>query len=283
MKSLAVLMTCHNRVDSTLGCLAHLFAQSACDRVALSVYLVDDGSSDGTAQAVRERYPAVNVIMGDGNLFWNRGMHRAFEEALKSGFDYYLWLNDDTNLYRDALATLLRSHEELAEQSSPLSIVVASTRDSETKEFTYGGYQNRRGAINRIGFRFTPPADHLVQCDAMCGNCVLIPKGVADVVGNIDPQYAHQWGDVDYGMRAVKKGCQLWIAPGYLAECSGNPDAAKWKKAQGLSFKERLAAFRSVKGSGTHDWYRFVRRHAGILWPVVWLIPYVRFVIATIR
>lgn len=282
MKSLAVLMTCHNRVDSTMDCLAHLFAQSACDGVALSVYLVDDGSSDGTSQVVGERYPAVNVIIGDGSLFWNRGMHRAFEEALETGYDYYLWLNDDTNLYSEALDTLLRSHAELEQKGTPPSIVVVSTRDPETGEFTYGGMKNRRGVLNRIGHRFVPPADHLQQCDAMCGNCVLIPKGVTERVGNIDPQYAHQWGDVDYGMRATEKGCQLWIAPGYLAECGGNPDAVKWK-APGLPFKERLAAFRSVKGLGTDDWLRFVRRHAGVLWPLVWLSPYVRFVLATFR
>ena len=96
MTSIAVLMTCHNRVNSTLECLAHLYEQTALDRVVLSVYLVDDGSSDGTGEQVHERFPDVNVLKGDGSLFWNGGMHRAFGEALKVGFDYYLWLNDDT-------------------------------------------------------------------------------------------------------------------------------------------------------------------------------------------
>ncbi len=49
----------------------------------LSVYLVDDGSSDGTGDAVRQAYPSVSVIRGDGTLFWNRGMRKAWEDALK--------------------------------------------------------------------------------------------------------------------------------------------------------------------------------------------------------
>ena len=278
MTSIAVLMTCHNRANSTLECLAHLFEQNALDRAALSVYLVDDGSSDGTGELVRDRFPDVNVIDEDGSLFWNRGMHRAFGEALEVGFDYYLWLNDDTYLYRDALLTLLRSHEGLKARGDARSIVVASTRDPDTREFTYGGYRNRRGAINRIGFRLTPPADRLISCDAMCGNCVLIPDAVADIVGNIAPEYRHKWGDVDYGMRAVKSGCQIWIAPGYLADCSANPDADRWKMP-GVLWKERLAELHSVKGLGKQDWFRFVRRHAGLMWPLVWLSPYVRILI----
>jgi len=282
MISIATLMTCHNRIDSTLECLAHLFDQSVLDQVALSVYLVDDGSSDGTGELVRDRFPAVNVIDGDGSLFWNRGMHRAFEEALKVGFDYYLWLNDDTYLYRDALKTLLSVHEDLMAKGNTQSIVVASTRDPDTGEFTYGGFRNIRGAINRVGLTPTPPADRAIRCDSMCGNCVLIPDAVADIVGNIDPEYRHQWGDADYGLRAVKNGCMIWIAPGYLADCGANPDADRWKMP-GLPLKERFAELRSIKVHGKNDWLRFVRRHGGVLWPLVWLSPYVRVLFRTFK
>jgi GT2 family glycosyltransferase len=280
--SIAVLMTCHNRVNNTLKCLSRLFEQSVLDQVALSVYLVDDGSSDGTGDAVRKQYPDVNVINGDGSLFWNRGMHSAFEEALKGGFDYYLWLNDDTYLYRDTLKTLLSVHEELASRGNTRSIVVASTRDPDTGEFTYGGFRNTRGAINRVGLTPTPPEDRPIQCDSMCGNCVLIPDGVASIVGNIDPEYRHQWGDADYGLRAVKNGCSVWIAPGYLADCEGNPDADRWK-LPGLPLKERLAELRSIKVHGKDDWFRFVRRHGGLLWPLVWISPYVRVLISSFK
>ena len=41
-------------------------------------------------------------------------MRVAFAEAMRSGFDYYLWLNDDTGLYPKALYTLLEASEKLA-------------------------------------------------------------------------------------------------------------------------------------------------------------------------
>ena len=78
---IAVLMACHNRVVTTLCCLERLFNNNLAD---IDVWLVDDGSSDGTETRVRERFPSVNVIKGTGNLYWARGMRLAWEKAIET-------------------------------------------------------------------------------------------------------------------------------------------------------------------------------------------------------
>ena len=105
---LAVLITCYNRRQSTLSCLEALYNQSVED-VKLDVYLVDDGCTDGTGEAVRSRFPEVRVVAGDGNLYWCGGMRVAFSEAMKGDYDYYFWLNDDTVLLPGALQGLLET------------------------------------------------------------------------------------------------------------------------------------------------------------------------------
>lgn len=282
MSTLAVLMTCHNRVAKTLVCLDHLFGQIFPKSVTMSVFLVDDGSTDNTGAVVKEKYREVNVICGDGNLFWNRGMHRAFEVALEIGFDYYLWLNDDTLLYPDAVARMLETHSDLEARGHARSIVVGSTRDPVTGEFTYGGYIGSRTIINPLRLRLQAPEAVPVACDTMCGNCVLIPKQVTDVVGNMDATYMHRWGDVDYGLRAKAAHCECWIAPGYLAECEGNPNADRHRDHT-LSFKQRLTELHSLKGLGKKDWLRFVRTHGGTFWVGVWVRPYLRLIYDTFR
>ncbi|MCK5662791.1 MAG: glycosyltransferase family 2 protein, partial [Thiotrichaceae bacterium] len=263
-----------NRFGITLACLDSLFAQNNLDSIKLSVFLVDDNSADGTADAVHERYPQVHIIMGDGNLFWNRGMHRSFEEALKTGFDFYLWLNDDTTLHSEALEVLLKTHQELVEDGIPASIVIASTKDPVTGEFTYGGYRQSSN-FNPLSLRLTPAADKPIYCDTFCGNVVLIPRRVAGVVGNIDPVFKHRWGDVDYGLRAKSIGCQCWIVPGYHAECAANPNADRWRDKK-LPIKDKLKDIRSIKGLAKNDWKIYVRRHGGLLWPLMWVRPYMR-------
>lgn len=282
MHTLAVIMTCHNRVDKTLVCLTRLFDQDCAEELKISVYLVDDGSTDGTGSTVKSRYPDINVIQGDGSLFWNRGMHRAFGEALKTDFDYYLWLNDDTLLYPGALGTMIKTHRELAALGRAASIIAASTRDPTTGKFTYGGYIGAGNIINPLRLRLLQPQKKSVSVDTMCGNCVLIPKQVTDVVGNIDPKYRHRWGDVDYGLRAKAAHCESWIAPGYLADCEGNSNVDRHLDHD-LPFMQRLKELHSMKGLGKKDWFQFVHAHGGALWIGVWVRPYLRLIYDTFR
>ncbi len=70
---IAALLTCFNRKQKTLVCLEALFNQVLPADVDISAYLVDDASTDGTSDVVRQTYPQVKIFSGDGNLFWNGG------------------------------------------------------------------------------------------------------------------------------------------------------------------------------------------------------------------
>ena len=220
---LAVLMTCHNRRNTTLACLPALYQQDK----NFDVFLVDDGSSDGTADAVKSCYPEVNVIKGNGNLFWVGGMRLAFAEALKYSYDYYLWLNDDTLLEPDALSNLLNAHEILVQRGYSDSIVVGSVKDPATGKHTYGGATRTKGWLSNK-FKPVEPGKEFKLCDTMQGNIVLIPNSVAEKVGNLDSTFIHTMGDLDYGLRARRLGCHVWIAPGYMGTCSRNSICGSW-------------------------------------------------------
>src|SRR5574343_1009849 len=101
--SVAVLMTCFNRCDQTLLALEAL-AGAVGKAAQLIVVLVDDGSTDGTADRVRRNYPDVHVVTGSGNLFWNGGMRLAWQSALPFEPSFFLWLNDDTVLRAGAIS-----------------------------------------------------------------------------------------------------------------------------------------------------------------------------------
>ena len=269
-KKIAVLMTCYNRRKTTLSCLAALEKQE-CN---FDVYLVDDGSSDGTADAVNREYPQVRILQGDGNLFWVGGMRMAFAEAMKNGYDYYLWLNDDTILEPQAIDKLLKIHHELASQDKADSIVVGSTKDSITGQPTYGGaVKSKRWYSNK--YEFLQPQHELQECDTMYGNCVLIPHSVATKVGNIDSAFIHSFGDLDYGLRARQLGCSIWVAPEYIGTCSQNSVSGSWVDPN-LSVMQRLSKAFEVKNFPISPWTKFVKRHSGFLWFVYWLLPYIR-------
>ncbi|MBO0513340.1 glycosyltransferase family 2 protein, partial [Streptomyces beijiangensis] len=106
---IAVLMTSHNRREKTLSALTALAGQHSVSAV-VRTHLVDAGSSDGTAGAVRAAHPGVEVMEVGPDVYWGHGMRLASRNSRMSGaphFDHQLWLNDDVVLDADALSVLL--------------------------------------------------------------------------------------------------------------------------------------------------------------------------------
>lgn len=271
----AVLITCHNRKAKTLACLDALFKNTLPENCSLDVFLVDDGSTDGTEQAVRERYTQANIFKGDGSLYWNGGMRVAFAAAMEKGFDYYLWLNDDTHLYPNALDALISTHERLSKVDRAPLIIVGSTQDIDIAKLTYGGMRRvSKWLLLRMGK--VMPQTEAVQCDTMNGNCVLLSRSVVKLVGNLDGSYTHSMGDIDYGFRARKLGCKIWVVPGFVGTCDLNTGKGMWADVR-LPLQERWKRMLGPKGLPPKEWLAFTHRHGGWLWPVLWVNPYIKF------
>ena len=240
----------------------------------MQVFLVDDASTDGTYGAIQEAFPKVRLIRGTGTLFWNRSMHLAFGLALKEDFDYFLWLNDDTLLEDAALSCLLDSVSKL-KQDGITAIVAGNTKDPLTQRHTYGGIVK--------GFRLRPAAFQLaapslvsmLSCDTMNGNCTLIPRSVASTIGNLDDRFSHNFGDIDYGLRAVKAGFAIYMTPGFIGVCRANSDVGTWKD-RNLSLRNRFSLLASPKGCPWGEWLHFTKRHLGMKWLLYAPSPYVK-------
>jgi len=268
----AVLLTCFNRKDKTLRCLENLAVQKLPENVRLSVVLVDDGSSDGTSDAVRNNYPDVIVVEGEGDLYWNQGMRLAWNTALKQQhFDYFLLLNDDTELYCDAISRLLNVEKEIRETSEKTGVIVGSTIDSFTKLHTYGG-NNQLKTLFWKGFRFSrvKPGEVPLRCDTFNANCVLISNEIVKDIGILSDRFTHGMGDFDYGLRAREKGSFCWIAPGYIGTCSINEITSTWLDPS-MPLKQRNKLQKTPKGMPTSEWLYFVKRHTGFMWVLAWL------------
>lgn len=248
MDSIAVILTCHNRREKTLRCLEALETQVPGDRpFTLSVYLVDDHSSDGTSEAVAERFPSVHLLRGTGELYWNRGMHLAWQEAAKGNYDHYLWLNDDTFIESFCVAELLACSGQVQDQA----VICASICSAVNGEWTYGGFRIVRHLNVPVH-----PTGKLEPCDTFNGNCVLVPRHVYEAVGNIDPVFIHAIGDLDYGLRARKKGIASYITTRYTGTCEKNVLLPKWCRPE-IPLRDRVKSLYSPLGN-SHPYYFFI-------------------------
>jgi GT2 family glycosyltransferase len=275
LSRIAVAIASHDRREHTLRCLRSLRAQRLPPGVALQVVLVDDASTDGTAEAVEADFPEARVILGSGDLYWNGGMRTALAAAMSDGFDAYLLLNDDTHLYPHAIATLVETSRRLASSGEGRAIVVGSTESPGGGGFTYGGWRCARGR-GTLHMESVAPASEPTPCDTFNGNCVLVPAAAMRALGNLDPAFTHSMGDLDLGLRARRAGIRCYIAPGYAGACESNEGRGLWRD-ESLRLLERWRLLLGSKGLPLREWLAFTFRHAGPLWPLYWLNPYVKF------
>src|SRR5215813_1669796 len=101
-----VVIPVHNRLDATWECLESLSCQTY---QHFNIVLVDDGSTDGTAEHISQKYPEVAILRGDGNLWWtgatNLGVRYTTQHCRED--DYVLTLNNDTVLPPEYLKTMM--------------------------------------------------------------------------------------------------------------------------------------------------------------------------------
>lgn len=273
---IAVLLTCFNRRELTIHCLQRLFNTSSAGKFTLQAYLVDDGSTDNTAEAVGTLFDNVKVEVSRDNLFWCRGMNRAFEMARTDDPDYYFWLNDDSILAEGAIERLVATAEGIARSHNGKCIVVGSTVDAKTGVLTYGGC-NRLGGLRKMRFHRITPSEALQRCDTMNGNIVLISRAAALQVGNLDPVFEHAMGDIDYGLRANKLGIPVWLAPGIYGTCSNNPVHGTYMDTT-LPLSRRWELMMQRKGLPWRSWLALTNRHAGPAWPMYFIFPYLSLI-----
>lgn len=255
MKEIAVLMTCFNRKEKTLFCLKSLFKNRIPVDYCIKVYLVDDASTDGTSAAVSEIYPQIVIIKGTGDLYWNRGMHLAWETAAKiRKFDYFLWLNDDTELKYNAIKKLLQTSTFFNDQS----IIVGSTESIKNANIvTYGG----RDKYFKLIY---PSGSKPIEATTFNGNIVLIPNYVYEIVGKNDPFFHHSLGDFDYGLRATRLGIRTYISSGTFGFCEDHDSLPTWCNPR-KTFIQRYKSFRTPLGQNPEEFFVFEKRHAGFM------------------
>ena len=258
MVTIAILIACHNRKQTTLACLYKLYGI----RRDIDVYCVDDNSTDGTADAIREEFPQVNLIHGDGNLFWSRGMTAAWMEAAKNkDYDFYFWLNDDLVLYDYCFDEML----ECSRIMDHKAVIAGLVQETTTKGAIYGGFDRSKHLIAANG--------ELNEVFRLNGNFVLVPNYVFKKNGFFDPVYHHDLGDVAYGHETHKNGLHVCTSRKYI----GCTDAALQNKntrirLNGVSVVKRFKKLYSPLGSNPFITFHFLSKYEGFIKAVVFFV-----------
>lgn len=267
---IATILTCFNRREKTVKCLKHLFAAQdaynahALENIRLSVYLTDDACTDGTVEAVREvcKGKDLEIIQGNGNLYWAGGMRIAWREAQKrhEEWDFYLLLNDDTIVINNVFDELMECHNYAISHHGKQGVYSGCTCDeNKTDRITYSG-----DIMNphTKGWARLVPNGTPQMVDMTNANILLIDKSVVDTIGIFPDGYIHSAADQDYGMMANRAGLPVLITSHICGYCEYDhlEDSKLCKKLMTMSLKERKLYVSNPLHSDK-DYLLFIKRN----------------------
>jgi len=244
-----VAIPVYNRRELTRKCLLDLFAQSYRN---FEVVICDDGSTDGTSEMIKNEFPKVVLLKGDGSLYWSGGYNRCLEYIFDRADDddYVLSLNNDVEFEQDYFARLL-----VAAKDNPDSLVMsaACNKDNPGKPLVSGYNMNlvtmRPGRVYR-----TEPNAQYGSVNSVYGRGLLIPVNLAKKAGLADEKRFPMVGDHDLSLRYHKLGIRAIIA--YGAKIYTGPSYTNEHYFKNYSFENFFKYITDIRSTGNLK-YRF--------------------------
>lgn len=267
----AVIFTCFNRRDKSVNCVKSLVEHNS--GIDFRFIVVDDNSSDGTKEALERLKCEMEIITGNGSLFWAGGMRKGIGKYLSEGnSDYVLLVNDDVEFYPGIVKKMI---SESREKNN--AVIVGATCDDKG-EFSYGAMQLIIPRTRDL-YRQIKPSKKFIECDTFNCNCVLLRDKIIRTLGNFDPIYTHSLADLDYGLKLRKAGYHIYSSEDYVGVCIKNTVKGTWADNT-LSRRERLKKKESPKGAPCKEWFHFMNKNFGIREAIKYSVsPYVRIML----
>ena len=268
-----VIVGYHSR-DLVLACLNSLSA--AADGAVLSVTVVDNGSNDGTVEAVQAR--------GDGTRVIDMGANTGFAVANNAGMArgtgrYVLVLNPDTVVGTGALRTLV----EFADRHRGAGVVAPRLLNADgTPQLTArafptaaAGLFGRRSLLtrwfprNRWSRKFLAEREQIddgqpFQVDWVSGAAMLVPRTVHSETAGFDENFFLFWEDADWCRRIKDAGFSVWCVPAAtIVHDEGGTRGHRWSAAMIRSFHR--GAYRYWTKFHAPQWWNPLRWAAALL------------------
>ena len=221
----AIVTPVHNRRDITLQCLKSLTRLNA-PGIDVQTIIVDDGSTDGTSDAIAAQFPDVTVIPADGTLFFTEGTNVGVRAALQNGADYVLMMNDDQVFDADFLRYLVETAGKHPRSVVGPLLLLWDTphkvfQTSPRWETLSGGWRHwQRQTV------WTVPTLPW-EVDLIVGNCLLVPAEAFREAGLMNSARYPNFGDGEFTPRLRKRGWKLLIDPRSRVFCQPNAVPAR--------------------------------------------------------
>ncbi len=265
---LSIIIVSYNTRQMLLDCLRSVYASPG--QCSLQVIVVDNGSVDGSAGAVRQQYPQATLIESESNLGFSRASNLGMSRA---DGRYLMLLNSDAEVVGEALGQLLEFadrhpnagaigpkllNSDLTDQgvarSFPTPMAAFFGRKSPLSCFWPNNPFTKRYLLGRYH-----QGDQPFDVDSLSGACLMVPRKAAEEVGLLDEGYYMYWEDIDWCRRLKGAGWRVCCVP--AARVIHHEGQSSHKRRDHLIIEFHRSAYRY-----------YCKHHAPSLWnPLRWV------------
>jgi GT2 family glycosyltransferase len=246
----AVVLTLNQKAD-TLRCLRSFQAVAYPE---LEIVIVDNGSEDGTVEAVRTEFPNVRLVVRPENEGAAQGRNRGIDYANEHiAYDYLLFVDNDTEAAPNFLSLLVEDLEQYPQVGFGSPKIYQMEGENVLDDAGGCDVNFYTGSTAKRGYGEVDRGQYDIPVDPRripAGPCVLVRRAVIDKCDGYDVAY-DPFGleDLDFTLRGRRHGFTFRFVPG----------AHIYHKGNRTGFTGYDARFAAVKGRNLR---RFVRRHA---------------------
>lgn len=216
--NLTIVIPTFNRKDLLRNLLSQLISLARlvnCFHVEIVV--VVDGSTDGTIDMLKNEFPYVHIVCGDGNWWYTKCMNEGFKYAIKNSHpDFILSLNDDIELPDNYLLSIYNAYEKLDKESIIGSI---SLTYELPHRVTFSGIKK----INKVFLNLSRYHDNFQEVDVnslsgtypsevLPGRGMFIPIAIAKKLNFLDETFPQYHSDFDFCLRAREQGIKIYVS-----------------------------------------------------------------------
>lgn len=265
---LSIIIVNWNTRNHLKWCLRYIYTRTK--GINFEVFVVDNGSHDGSVELVEKNYPSAKLIRNQTNVGFAKANNQAIRQAKGK---YVLLLNSDTKVVHQTLVKMV----EFMEENDKVGILGCKLLNPDgslqpsCRQFPsllsqiiillklHNLFPNLKTI--RDYYMLDWPHDVTKKVDQVMGACFLVRRKVFDKIGLLDEKYFIWFEEVDFCRRALKAGWDTYFLP-----------AAEIYHEKGASFNQVLSPKRQA-------WFnksvlRYFRQHEPLLSHLILLSLY---------
>jgi N-acetylglucosaminyl-diphospho-decaprenol L-rhamnosyltransferase len=246
---LSIVLVCWNNKAYLDPCLQSLYEGNL--KYSFDVFVVDNGSTDGSQQMLQEKYPEVKIIQNSGNV----GLGKASNQGIEASHGrYILLLNNDTIVNGPSFDAMVKF---LDENTKTGAVGGKLLNPDGTVQACYNFFPSlwedflvntRIGELIRPGYPAVMSGEEIKSVDWLGSACLMVRRSALDKIGLLDESYFIYGDETDLQYRLKKAGWEVYYLPGATTIHYGGRSMNRWSRRK-MVLRGKLMFYQKHYGS----------------------------------